>query len=144
MTTADFLISQLKRAGMRITPQRVAICTLLTSKDAHPTAAIIYEEIKKVYPSLSLMTVYNTLNKLVELGIINTLGHIGDDNVHYDAHNEPHINLACISCHKIIDIPSEHVNHLEMEISASRGYKILGSRILYYGLCPDCQNQISS
>ncbi|MCL4268944.1 MAG: transcriptional repressor [Anaerolineales bacterium] len=102
---------------------------------------MIYDELKPRFDSLSLATVYNTLDTLVGLGVVNVLGHAGDDKVHYDADTEPHVNLACISCSRIIDIPSEHVTHLDSEITAASGYKLLGARVLYYGLCPDCQKK---
>jgi Fur family peroxide stress response transcriptional regulator len=141
MSDTATLTSALKHAGMRITPQRVAICELLAESHEHPTAAMIYEELKPRFDSLSLATVYNTLDALVGLGVVNVLGHAGDDKVHYDADTEPHVNLACISCSRIIDIPSEHVTHLDSEITAASGYKLLGARVLYYGLCPDCQKK---
>ncbi|MFZ6030040.1 MAG: Fur family transcriptional regulator [Chloroflexota bacterium] len=141
MPSLDTLTSTLKKAGMRLTPQRIAICQVLAETDSHPTASMIYDHVRAAYPSLSLMTVYNTLNTLVDLGVVNALGHAGDDNVHYDADTGPHINLACVACHRIIDIPSEHVGHLESEISASSGYRLLGARVLYYGLCPGCQQK---
>lgn len=135
------LTTALQQAGMRITPQRVAICELLAHSHDHPTAAMIYEELKPRFSSLSLATVYNTLDALVQLGVVNVLGHAGDDKVHYDADTEPHVNLACISCSRIIDIPSDHVTHLDAEITAASGYKLLGARVLYYGLCPTCQKK---
>ncbi len=139
MTHLELLTTELQRSGMRLTPQRVAICQLLTATDEHPTAAMIFDSLKPQFPSLSLATVYNTLDTLVNLGAVNTLGSAGDGNSHYDADTEPHVNLACIACHKIVDIPSEHVSQLDTEISSASGYKILGARVLYYGLCPDCQ-----
>lgn len=141
MSDITTLTSALKQAGMRVTPQRVAICELLATSREHPTAAMIYDELKPRFDSLSLATVYNTLDMLVGLGVVNVLGHAGDDKVHYDADTEPHVNLACISCSRIIDIPSEHVTHLDSEITAASGYKLLGARVLYYGLCPDCQKK---
>jgi len=141
MSDINTLTTALQNAGMRITPQRVAICELLTTSDEHPTAAMIFEELKPRFTSLSLATVYNTLDALVGLGVVNVLGHAGDDTVHYDADTEPHVNLACISCSKIIDIPSEHVTHLDAEITSASGYKLLGARVLYYGLCPTCQKK---
>lgn len=141
MSNPTVLTSALQSAGMRVTPQRVAICELLASSHEHPTAAMIYEELKPRFTSLSLATVYNTLETLVGLGVVNVLGHAGDDKVHYDADTEPHVNLACISCSRIVDIPSEHVTHLDAEITAASGYKLLGARVLYYGLCPDCQKK---
>lgn len=139
MSNLPALTSTLQQAGMRLTPQRMAVCKLLIESDEHPTAAMIYEDLRPQFPSLSLATVYNTLEALVSLGAVNVLGHAGDDNVHYDADLEPHVNLACISCHRIIDIPSEHIQHLDSEITQASGYKLLGSRVLYYGLCPECQ-----
>jgi Fur family peroxide stress response transcriptional regulator len=100
---------------------------------------MIYEELQPHFPSLSLATVYNTLEKLVESGIVNALGAAGDSSIHYDADIEPHVNLACISCHRVIDLPSEHVKALDEEIAAGSGYQLLGARVLYYGLCPECQ-----
>jgi Fur family peroxide stress response transcriptional regulator len=135
------LTTTLKRAGMRITLQRLAVCKLLAESDQHPTAAMIYSELHPQFTSLSLATVYNTLDTLVSLGAVNILGHAGDDHAHYDADTDPHINLACVKCHHIVDIPSEHVHQLDSEISQASGYKLLGARVLYYGLCPACQNQ---
>jgi Fur family peroxide stress response transcriptional regulator len=141
MSDTTTLTNSLRQAGMRITPQRVAICELLAGSDVHPTASMIYETLKLRFESLSLATVYNTLDTLVNLGAVNVLGQAGDDTVHYDADTEPHVNLACLSCNKIVDIPSEHVNHLDEEITAASGYKLLGARVLYYGICPDCQKR---
>jgi Fur family transcriptional regulator, peroxide stress response regulator len=124
---------------MCLTPQRIAICKLLGETDDHPTAAAIYDQIRRQYPSLSLMTVYNTLNTLVSLGAVNALGDAGDANVHYDGNISPHINLACITCHKIVDIDSPKIADLYGDVSNASGFKVLGTRMLYYGLCPDCQ-----
>ena len=100
MTDTSALTLALQQAGMRITPQRTAICELLTVSEEHPTAAMIYDDLKPRFPSMSLATVYNTLDALVEIGAINVLGQAGDDTVHYDADTEPHVNLACLSCNK--------------------------------------------
>lgn len=143
MSSFDSLSHALKQAGLRLTPQRLAICRLLKETDTHPTALQIYQALKPQFPSLSPATVYNTLDTLVKLGMVNALGHAGDDEVHYDADVEPHINLACISCHRILDVPSSHVQHLNGEIAQASGFKILGARVLYYGICPECQRKDS-
>ncbi len=129
----------LKEEGMRITPQRMAICQLLDESREHPTAAQIFERLKQQYPSLSLMTVYNTLNVLVRMGMVNELGSITHGSVHYDGDTSPHINLACVSCHRIMDLDCQSVSKLFVEVAVQSGYKIHGSRLLFYGLCPDCQ-----
>ena len=133
----------LQQAGMRLTHQRLAICSLLAETEEHPTAQIIYEQLHPEYPTLSLATVYNTLDVLIELGLVNSLGSAGDEAIHYDADTSPHVNLACTSCHRVIDLPSQHVHALEHEVATQSGYQIMGARVLYYGLCPDCQSKIS-
>ncbi|RPI86868.1 MAG: transcriptional repressor [Chloroflexi bacterium] len=137
---SSYLITTLKEAGMRITPQRLAICSMLENTDQHPTAQQIYELLRPQFPTMSLATVYNTLDTLVQVGAVNELGSAGDNSVHYDADVGPHINLACISCHRVIDLPSQFVGDLDHEVEEHSGYKLLGARILYYGICPDCNH----
>jgi Fur family transcriptional regulator, peroxide stress response regulator len=138
------LSQALHQAGLRLTPQRLAICKLLVQSHDHPTAHMIYDKLKPEYQSLSLATVYNTLDSLVQLGVVNALGSAGDDAVHYDADTDPHVNLACVSCHRVIDLHSDHVLQLEDEVVNSSGYQLLGARVLYYGICPSCQKEAST
>ena len=139
MTENRDSISIFHQAGLRATAQRLAIYKLLTETQAHPSAIEIYSQLKDRYPTLSLATVYNTLDVLVEKGFINELGSIGDGQVHLDGNLDPHINLACVKCHQIIDLHSEFVERLNQEINQKSGFKVMGERLLYYGLCPNCQ-----
>lgn len=100
---------------------------------------MIYEHLRLQYPSLSLMTVYNTINTLIELGQVHALGDCGDNNIHYDANTSPHVHLACISCHHLMDIPAPQIEELRDEVSRASGYQLLGARMMFYGLCPACQ-----
>jgi Fur family peroxide stress response transcriptional regulator len=139
MSTTKELTSALKQAGFRLTPQRIAVCEMLANTETHPTAQMIYEKLAQDFPTLSLATVYNTLDALSELGAIFSLGSAGDESIHYDADTSPHVNLACTSCHRVIDLESRHVHALDQEVASHSGYKIKGARVLYYGLCPECQ-----
>jgi Fur family peroxide stress response transcriptional regulator len=141
MASVDTLLHAIKQAGLRLTPQRLAICRLLAESKTHPTAMQIYQQLKPQFPSLSPATVYNTLEALVSLGAVNMLGQAGDDEVHYDADTTPHVNLACVICHRIVDVTSSYVLYLDREVSQNSGFKILGARVLYYGVCPECQSK---
>ncbi len=133
------LLRALREAGLRLTPQRRAICRYLASTKEHPTAQQIFAAVKPHFPSLSLATVYNTLDALVRLGAVHALGGAGDGAIHYDADTEPHVNLACLQCHRVVDLPCEAVADLDRRVARESGYHILGARLVYYGLCPDCQ-----
>jgi len=73
-----------EKNGLRNTSQRQTIYEYLIQTDCHPTAKQIYDHLKPGHPSLSLATVYNTLDLLVGAGLITALGEIGDNQVHYD------------------------------------------------------------
>lgn len=133
------LAQSLRRAGLRITPQRLAICRFLANTDSHPTAQMIYDQVRPQFPTLSLATVYNTLEVLVRLGTISTLGDTGSDAERYDADISPHLNLSCVSCQRVVDFPSRHLRELEEEVASQSQYRLLGSRFLIFGLCPECQ-----
>lgn len=136
----NHLIEGLKRAGLRITPQRVAICKTLAESKDHPTATMIYHALLPQFPTLSLATVYKTLHVLKQLGLVHTLGDAGDGMEHYEADLQPHINLVCVRCHQVVDFDEELIAHVERAVAERSGYEIQGARIVYYGLRPRCQN----
>ena len=111
------LFDLLHKTGLRVTPQRIAICELLLTAKDHPTASEIYGQLKSLYPSMSLATVYNTLDILVQMGLINALCSVGDDMAHFDANLKPHINLACNQCHRITCFDSDQLGDLDFEIA---------------------------
>jgi Fur family peroxide stress response transcriptional regulator len=115
----------------------------LITTTSHPTSEEIFGSLKEEFPSMSLATVYNTLDALVGLGLVNALGSVGDNKVHFDGNTDPHINLACVRCHQIKDVTSTFVEKINSEVAGNSGFKVLGSRMLYYGVCPDCQKKES-
>lgn len=139
MDNLETICLELHTLGLRLTPQRLAIVQKIFESKEHLTAQQIYETLKPQFPSLSLATVYNTLDMLMKMGKVNVLGDIGDDNLHYDANTEPHVNLGCVMCKKIVDVPSDLAGQISENISRTSGYKLLGARILYYGICKSCQ-----
>jgi len=139
MFAESSLIEHLRQGGLRLTPQRLAICQLLVNNTEHPSAQSIHEQLRQDYPSLSLTTVYNTLEALVRLGAIHNLGNDVGGTVRYDAETTPHANLICTSCNRIIDFHSPHVQALTNDVTGRSPYRITGARVLYYGLCEQCQ-----
>ena len=138
----EYLAQQLQEAGLRLTPQRLLIYQSLVESTHHPTAQALYEGIKGQLPSLSLGTVYNTLEALVKAGLIQALGEAGDGTVHYDANLTPHVNLICTRCHQVEDFLDVSLTAVAQQVAGQSGYQIQGARVAYYGLCPECQAAI--
>ncbi len=135
------LVQGLKTAGLKLTPQRLAILELLADNRTHPTAAAIYQQLQPRFPTMSQTTVYNTLQTLVQLGLVHELGAAGDAAAHFDVDTDPHLNVICQSCGRIVDFTEADVVPSLQAVAKQSGFEIRGARIVYYGLCPTCRRK---
>lgn len=138
-TRFEELVARLRQREHRLTPQRIALLRLLAAGDGHPSAAQLYEQIKDQFPTTSLGTVYKTLSVLKEMGEVLELGFSGDDNRYDGKRPYPHPHLICVRCQKILDPEVSLAPSLIQEVAQSSGYQVIGHRLDFYGLCPDCQ-----
>jgi len=133
------LTNRLRECHYRMTPQRVALLRLLASSEGHPSAAQLYDRLRALFPTTSLATVYKTLSLLVEMGEVLELG-FSDDDRRYDGNKPyPHPHLICIRCRKIVDAEAGVTQSLAQEMAQASGFQVVGHRLDFYGLCPDCQ-----
>src|SRR6266566_7820856 len=140
----DDLIAHLRDAGLRVTPQRLVIYETLVKDKHHPTARALFERLQGTLPSLSQATVYNTLETMVEMGLVRELGTAGDGTVRYDADISPHAHLVCTDCNSIEDFSAVEVPIPDPTAFKDRGYTIRSMAVYYYGLCADCRKQRES
>ena len=134
------LLSNLRERGYRLTPQRVALLRLLATSEGHPSASDLYDQLQAQFPTTSPGTVYKTLSLLKDLDEVLELGFSDDDN-RYDGNKPyPHSHLICIRCRKIIDPEVSLTQNLVAEVAQQSGFQIVGHRLDFYGLCPDCQD----
>ena len=135
MNKKESIILKLKQKGAKVTPQRIAIIDFLEKFKIHPTAEDIYLAIIKNYPTISLATIYNTMDKLEEIDEVIKLK-ISDDNiVNYEYKNDPHHHFYCKSCKKIFDI------NIECKISNTKkinGHKVEEVHGYFKGICKNC------
>ncbi|MBS4026383.1 MAG: transcriptional repressor [Clostridia bacterium] len=134
----DFLYNRLKEKGIRITPQRKVILDLLKNSHEHLTAEEIYQNIKQKVQRVSLGTIYNTLHKLKDAGVIQELSY-GDMSSRYDGTAKLHYHVTCVECGKVIDFHRDSLKSLEEEASSATGFAINTHRVELYGTCPGCQ-----
>ena len=85
-------IASLRKAGIRITPQRQAIIRYLISSHSHPTADEIYQALSPDFPNISVATIYNNLRVFKDIGIVKELTY-GDASSRFDfnTHNHYHV-----------------------------------------------------
>jgi len=134
----DELIATLKEHNFRLTPQRVELGRLIAVSEGHPSAAQLYEQIKRKFPTMSPATVYKTLALLKELGQVMEID-LRDDS-HYDGNRpQPHAHIICMKCNKIVDGEMLLDTEIVTQMENMSGYSILRQQLSFYGLCPDCQ-----
>lgn len=131
------ILGQLKERGIRFTPQRQAILEYLLTTDTHPTAEEIYSHVKKIFPGVSLGTIYNTLNMLKENGFVLELSY-GDMSSRFDGNPRNHYHIACTACGRVFDY-HRPLLELETEAAEQSGFQISGHRLEFYGLCSECR-----
>jgi Fur family peroxide stress response transcriptional regulator len=133
------MIERLKESDCRITPQRYAVLNVLASSPDHPSAETIYAKLKDYYPTMSLATVYKTINLLKRQGEILEL-EFSDLGNRYDGKKPyPHPHVICNGCGKIVDPAQLNMEEITIKMMEETGYKILTHRLDFYGLCPECQ-----
>ncbi len=126
---------KLKKIGLKVTPQRLAILQWIKGGRTHPSAEEIYREISKKFPGISFATVYNTLAKLVEAGEIQELD-IDPNKKRFDPCTSLHYHFYCKTCGKIYDV--DYDVSLAPNIQKVAGHHVEAIQLNFKGICKDC------
>lgn len=132
------LTNILREKGYKVTPQRLAIYEALASRPWHPSAEMLYKELKPNFAAMSLATVYKNMELLTDLELVKVLS-TGEDSFRYDADMRDHHHVQCSCCGEIHDIfLADTGASLDSEVTAETGYQIKGREFYFFGLCPKC------
>lgn len=102
MTAALHMHQRLEGAGIKPTHQRIVILQELTEAHDHLSAENVYDRLRANHPSLSLGTVYRTLDLLADAGLVRRV--VSDQGLkRFDANLSDHHHLVCRETHEIID-----------------------------------------
>ena len=127
-----------KDIELKLTPQRLAILDYLDRNKNHPTAEDIYADIREKFPTMSLATVYKTLETLKDKRYLQELT-IDKERKHFDPDTARHHHLICIKCKKIVDIKKEFP--IELPIEDNNTFEVINTNIEFYGICPVCKKE---
>ena len=99
---------------LKVTHQRMVIYQTVLERKEHPTAENIFEKLKKTHPSISLGTVYKTLETFVEKGLVNRVN-TSEGNMRYDGITDDHNHIYCTNTKEIIDFKDQELSDLVNE-----------------------------
>ena len=139
-------LEQLREGGYKLTRQRRAILELFDEVTGHFTPRQIYERLEPNLPSLSLATVYNTLELFEEQGIVTRLT-ARDGETYYEPNVQPHHHGVCNECGALFDMDVDE-GSLRALSDASRtldheegGFAIEEATVWFRGICQSCREE---
>ncbi len=141
MKTPTELTQLFRDRGLKVTNQRQCIFRVLHGNGSHPTAHSVFESLHEEMPTLSLRTVYQTLNDLVALGEIQQFD-VGTGAARFDPATGAHHHLVCTRCGAMRDV---HCDLADLSLAASQnhGFTISGAEVIFRGLCAKCSQATS-
>ncbi|MBU2960312.1 transcriptional repressor [Citreicella sp. C3M06] len=121
-----------KEKGMRVTEQRRIILKILSDSPDHPNAEELHRRVVRLAPSISIATVYRTMNTLESYGLIER--HIfADGRARYEAGgSEHHDHLVNVETDEIIEFRCDEIEELQKKIADEHGFDIVGHRFEIY------------
>ena len=118
--------------------KREAIFECLRNTDVHPSADMVFSQLKREYPDLSLGTVYRNLSIFKKQGIIASLGTVNGIE-RFDGNTEPHVHFVCTCCNAVIDLPQLQVpEELYASVSTQTGGSVDFCQLTFTGTCRNC------
>ncbi len=135
-------ITELLRSnGYKVTPQRLAVYNAIDQNVTHPNAETIYQQLQPEYPSMSLATVYKTMEIFAKIGVVKIL-QCGEDAHRYDYNTSQHAHIRCIKCNNVFDVDIDE-DSLAKEAEAQTGFVVSGVNLSFVGHCEQCRQEQS-
>ena len=123
---------------IRLTTQRQIILEELTKLKTNPTAPEVYDAVRKRLPRIGLGTIYRNLELMADNGMILKI-EVGGIPNRFDAITKPHYHIRCSRCGKVEDMDVPVNDDLVKAATKGSLYQIMGHRVEFTGVCPDCQ-----
>lgn len=123
--------------GMRLTLQRLEIFKTVSGPLDHPSALEVYSRVRLLHPSISLDTVYRTLETFEQWGLLRKLSYLFD-KIRYDANLSIHYHIICTECGNIFDFEWPEFEELENPVDIDNWGRITKKDLLIQGVCAGC------
>ena len=134
-------VERLRQVGLKATGPRVMVLAALEQDRSHPTAEQLYETLRLDYPSLSLSTVYQTLDAFIRTGLCRRVSDTGD-RLRVDGTPQDHDHAICRMCGSIFDIERQLFPRQAPPAQLPHGLTVTGLRVEYDVICTSCHDMV--
>jgi Fur family transcriptional regulator, ferric uptake regulator len=142
-TAHEILTKHLKSLGKhRATPERFAILDAVLQSQGHFDAENLYYRLLTSGTKVSKATVYNTLELLLECGLVSKYRFDGNTSRYEKAFGRPqHHHLICLECGDIIEFVNEKLERIQEEVCTEKNFKPQNSTLQVFGVCSKCRKK---
>ena len=131
------IIRRLREEGLKVTPQRIAIVKYLEGNTSHPSVEEIHREVSREFPTISLATVYNTLDTLEDIREVQSIT-IDPSRKHYDPETRPHHHMICDDCSCIRDVFADFTKAVKIPDELASEFQVKETAVFFRGVCMNC------
>jgi Fur family peroxide stress response transcriptional regulator len=147
MGGVDWMLAGVRAAGLKLTPQRMAIVRELAQDESHPTAQELFDRLRPSLPTMSFATVYNTLAALSAAGLCTALS-LAPGSGRFDPNMQLHHHVVCDACGLVRDIPATPSDaavpsRSRLRSRAAPGFEVRYVEQIFRGLCGACARRSS-
>ena len=120
--------------------KRDAILDCLRQSKAHPSAEMLFTQLKVQIPDLAMGTVYRNLTLFKQQGMVSSVATVNGVE-RFDGNTDPHVHFICTGCDAVIDLDEMQVpDTLRQAATDCCGGQVDGCQLSFSGLCRACKN----
>jgi Fur family ferric uptake transcriptional regulator len=135
--TADDVLAVVRARGGRVTASRRAVIEALLSGEHHVTADEIATRVAAEHPDVHRSTVYRTLERLQEVGVV-THVHLGHGPSTFHLADPPHTHAVCTVCGTVVEVPGDALDGLAERLRSDLGFELASQHFALSGRCAAC------
>jgi Fur family transcriptional regulator, ferric uptake regulator len=132
-------LNKLKSNGYHLTVARKVVVDIFVACDKVLTPTELFFQARHTYPTIGLVTVYRTIEKLEELGLVQRV-FFEEGGLGYYPRNDSHEHLlVCKDCHRVEEFSGDDLRNLMQQVENQSGYEIRDHLLQFSGLCSNCR-----
>ena len=128
----------LRRQGLRLTPQRQMVLSIIEASGEHLSAEAISQRVRWRYPSVSLSTVYRTLERLKAVGLVREVHLLADQRFYESTEAGDHHHLLCRNCGAVLHVDAALLAGLREQLEHCYHFTPLSLDLIATGYCENC------
>ena len=133
-------LKKCRSLGLNVTPQRLAIYQALVNDSTHPSPEMVYQKIRPSHPTISLATVYKTLETFEKHGLVSVVTSL-HNTVRYDPLTKRHHHMVCVKCKKIVDVVDPDLDALKIPAQVVGNNILIDFSVHFKVICEECRRK---